>query len=482
MATEEKKLCELYDPDMPSAELDDLQLSPKDFKRGLFRFLVFSAIGIIVFFGSYQGTTIFSILYNGFLDIFGDYVYYLLLGVVTFNFCMHVYVKFIKKTPCNNAITSAYENDGYVKTVLFAVGVVFMFIWCMYVNMPSLGFERFQVIVGPSTGQSVFPPIVKGVAGILVVGAVFVPTLLNYGILELVGILLEPLMRPLFRIPGKSALDCSASFVGSASLGVIITNRLWRNNVYTDREMVCIMTGFSACSIGYVALVFNTAGVGEYFGILYLLNFLMVFAISFVTVRIPPLSRHPDVFYNGRVQTDADRHEGLRYTKDMIPRGVKRGIKRAALSRGIVADVKNSLRDSVGVMPQVLTMLSVVGLSAMILANYTPVFDWIGIVFRPLVALCQIPDVNYVAPTMFAGISEMFVPVLMIANKVGEMSVMSRAFICLVSNAQVIFFSETAIVMLATKSPVKASELVISFLERTIIAMPLAAIIVHILF
>ena len=76
----------------------------------------------------------------------------------------------------------------------------------------------------------------------------------------------------------------------------------------------------------------------------------------------------------------------------------------------------------------------------------------------------------------------MFVPVLMIANKVGEMSEMSRAFICLVSNAQVIFFSETAIVMLATKSPVKPLELVIAFLERTIIAMPIAAIMVHILF
>lgn len=480
MATQ--KLCEIYDPDMPSAELDGLQLSKEDYRMGLFRFILFSAIGITVFFGSYNGTTIFSLLYNGLLDLFGNYIYYILTLIITFNFCMHVYVKYFKKTPCTDVITQAYENDGKIKTVLFAVGVLFIFVWCMYVNVPSLGFDQYEILVGEATGQSVFPPIVKGVAGILIVGALFVPTLLNYGILELVGILLEPLMRPLFKIPGKSALDCSASFVGSASLGVIITNRLWKNNVYTDREMVCIMTGFSACSIGYVALVFNTAGVGEYFTILYLLNFLMVFAISAVTVRIPPLSKHPDVFYNGRVQTEAERHEGLHYSIDMIPKGINRGIKRAALARGIGADVRNCLMDSVGVMPQVLTMLSVVGLSAMIIANYTPVFDWIGYIFRPYVALLQIPDVAEVAPTMFAGISEMFVPVLMIAGKVGEMSIKSRAFVALVSNAQVIFFSETAIVMLATKSPVTVKELVIAFLQRTVLAMPLAAIIVHLLF
>ena len=53
-------------------------------------------------------------------------------------------------------------------------------------------------------------------------------------------------MRPLFKVPGKAALDASCdSFVSSSSLGVLITNRLWKNNVYTEKEMVAIMTGFS---------------------------------------------------------------------------------------------------------------------------------------------------------------------------------------------------------------------------------------------
>lgn len=480
--SEEKKLSEIYDPDMQSAELDTLKLSPKDFKKGLIRFIVFSVIGIAVFFGQINGTTIFSLLCNMLLDVFGDFIYWILLGIIGYNLAMHVYVRYIKKTPCESPFTSAYENDGIFKTILFSVGFIFMLVWCLYVNVPSLGFDKLQVIVGADTGGSVFGPIVRSVAGVLIVGSLFVPALLNYGILEFVGIFMEPLLRPVFKIPGKAALDCCTSFVGSASMGVIITNRLWKNNVYTNREMVCIMTGFSACSIGYVALVFNTAGLEHYFTTLYLLNFVLVFAISFFTVRIPPLSRHPDIYYDGRTQTEEERREGLKYSLSMFPRGVKRGIKRAAIARGPVKDVKNSLLDCVSIMAQVLTMLTTVGLGAMIIAYYTPLFDYIGYIFRPLVALCQIPDVELVAPTMFAGISEMFVPVLMIANKVGEMSEMSRAFICLVSNAQVIFFSETAIVMLATKSPVKPLELVIAFLERTIIAMPIAAIMVHILF
>ena len=104
----------------------------------------------------------------------------------------------------------------------------------MKVNIP--GFEGPEIIVGASTGESVMPSIVLGVLGIIIVGALFMPFLLNYGILEIIGAILEPLMRPLFKVPGKAALDAVASFVSSSSLGVLITNRLWRKNVYTEKE------------------------------------------------------------------------------------------------------------------------------------------------------------------------------------------------------------------------------------------------------
>ena len=55
----------------------------------------------------------------------------------------------------------------------------------------------------------------------------------------------------------------------------------------------------------------------------------------------------------------------------------------------------------------------------------------------------------------------------------------ARVFVCLVSMVQIIFFSETATVMLATKSPVKFWELLVCFLERTIIAIPMASIAMH---
>ena len=481
---ENKVKAQVYDSDMPSSELDSLILTSAERKKGIFRLIIFSAIGLFVFFGSvpYQGssTVVFSVVYNFFLNLFGNAIYWILTAIVALNFGMHVYFKYLKKGQSTAAFADAYRNDKIIHTVLYALGLVYLVVYAMHMTIPD--FNGPEIIVSDMTGGDVIPPVVKGVLGIILAGAVFMPFLLNYGALEIIGAILEPLMRPLFKVPGKAALDAVTSFVSSSSLGVLITNRLWKKNLYTEREMVTIMTCFSAVSIGFAYLVIETADLANQFVKLYAISFLMVFIIETIVVRIPPISRKSDVYYNGDVQTESQRKEGLKLNGKTVVTGVNRAVRRAAIAKGIGVDVKFSLKDSVVILPQVLTMLSAVGVSAMILAEYTPIFTWLGYLFQPILSLCQVPEVAAVSPSMPVGIAEMLLPVLVMNGQNVVLSEAARAFVVLVSMVQIIFFSETATVMMATKSPIKLWEIVVCFLERTIIAIPLASIAIHLFF
>lgn len=51
-----------------------------------------------------------------------------------------------------------------------------------------------------------------------------------------------------------------------------------------------------------------------------------------------------------------------------------------------------------------------------------------------------------------------------------------------VSMVQIIFFSETIVVMLSTRIPVNLKELIICFFERTLIAISISALFMHLLF
>lgn len=175
------------DPDMPSPELDKVTLTSAQKTKGLIQCIIFSIIGIFVFFGQVtvngESDTVFGIIYNGFLDLFGSAIYWVLALIIGANFLCHLYFKYVKKGSVKNAFAEVYANDSIVHTILYGLGTLYI---VMYAMVDSGLMENVEIITGAATGGSVIPPIVKGVLGIILVGAVFMPTLLNYGVLEIV--------------------------------------------------------------------------------------------------------------------------------------------------------------------------------------------------------------------------------------------------------------------------------------------------------
>ena len=469
-----------YDSDMMSAELDKIQLNKSQTIKGILRLVICSAIGIAAFFVSVphngKSEIIFSIIYNAFVNMFGNFAYWILTLIVAGNFVCHIYFKYVKKGTLESPFAKIYDNDTIIHTFLYALGFIYVVLYACHINIT--GFQGPEIIIGDSTGGSVIPPIVLGVFGIIIVGAIFMPFLLNYGILEIIGAILEPLMRPLFKVPEKAALDAVSSFVSSSSLGVLITNRLWKRNVYTEKEMVAIMTGFSAVSIGFAYMVINTAKLGDHFVKVYAISFVLVFIIEMITVRIPPISKKKDVYYSGHVQTEAERKNDTKFSFSLLPLGINRAVKRAYIAKNVSVEVKNSLKDSLLVLPQVLTMLSAIGVSGLILAEYTPVFKWLGYIFQPLLVLFRIPDVSAIAPSIPVGIAEMFLPTLLVTSA----PIITKFTIAVTSVSAVLFFSASIPSLLSTDIPIKMRTILLIWVERTIISLIVAAGIAHLFF
>lgn len=90
---------------------------------------------------------------------------------------------------------------------------------------------------------------------IVPIGGAFLTFLINYGLLETVGTIMGPVMRVLWRLPGRAAIDAVASFVGSFSIAMLLTNRLLKEGKYTVREAAIIITGFSTVSVTFMVIV-----------------------------------------------------------------------------------------------------------------------------------------------------------------------------------------------------------------------------------
>lgn len=462
--------------------LDSYSIDGKAKRVGLIKSFIYTLVAIFVFFIpiTVNGKTDvpFGFIYNFFIDALGNFGLWLITLIVLGTGVLSIYGKLFSKK--GSKLNNYFKEDSFLHPILYIVGGIFILTYTLDKTIP--GFTGPEWIVGSKTGGTVIPSIVMGVAWIIPVGCFFMPFLLNYGAIDFLGSILEPLMRPIFKVPGRAAINAIASFVSSSSVGVLITSKLYNEKVYTDKEAVLIATGFSAVSVGFAYMVIQTAGLSEHFLKVYFISLFITLFISAIMARIPPLSRKKDCYKDGRIQTEEDIEIGKNKNGNIFKTGIDRAAKKALTANNIFSEIKISLIDGYSVFPKVISLLTAVGTLGLIVANYTPFFDWLGALFVPLLEIFRVPNAVEIAPSLPVGIAEMFLPVLLIADKVPFLDIQARYFVTTISIVQIIFFAETIVVMVESKLPVKVSELVICFLERTLIAIPITALFMHILF
>lgn len=461
-------------------QLDSFDLKPNDNKKGIAKSLIFTVIAIFIFFIpiTINGKTdiTFGIIYNGLMNITGNYGLWFVTLITIATALLSIYGKYFAKS---GKIYNYYHGDSIIHPLIYSIGAAFAL---LYTLDATTSFNGPEIVVGSSTGGTVIPSIAVAVFWIILVSSFCMPFLINYGFIDLIGTLMEPLMRPVFKLPGRAAINALVSFLSSSSVGVLITNKLYRRGVYTEKEAVLVATGFSAVSVGFAYMVIKTAGLQDHFALVYLVSALMTLIVSGIVGRIPPFSKKRDVYPNGKVQTKEDIDNTKSSSNSIFKTGGNRAVKKAFLAPPLAGEIKSSLKDSVEVIPKVVTSLCAIGTGALILAENTPIFNFLGKLFVPLLNLLRVPNATDIAASFPVGIAEMFLPVLLIAEKVPMLHPQARFLVVSVSISQIIFFAETIVVMMSAKLPIKLWELVVVFIERTILAIIIGSIFMHILF
>src|SRR5699024_10886558 len=74
------------------------------------------------------------------------------------------------------------------------------------------------------TGGLILYDLIKGLFAIFLFAGFLLPFLTDFGLLEFIGAILTPVMRPIFGFPGRASIDCIASWVGDGTIVVALTN------------------------------------------------------------------------------------------------------------------------------------------------------------------------------------------------------------------------------------------------------------------
>ena len=317
-----------------------------------------------------------------------------------------------------------------------------------------------------------FEKLAVPVGLIIPVGALFLAFLTGFGLLEAVGRLMEPIMQPVWKTPGRSAIDAVASFAGSYSVGLILTRQVYQAGRYSAREAAVIATGFSTVSVTFMVIVAKTLALTESWNAWFWSTLLVTFAVSAITVRLPPLSGMD----NRRARPDPDdgeTHSGAGFS--LFRLAWKEGVEVAGSARPLFPLIWESVVDGLRMATRVVPSILAIGTLGLLLAKYTPVFDVLGYLLYPFAWLSQLDSPMQVSSALASGLAEMFLP----AIQSTDLAAGARFTVGVVSVSSILFFSASIPCVLATEIPVSIWQMVVIWFQRTALSIPLAAGLAH---
>lgn len=437
--------------------------------KNLLKFILGSAFGVLMFLVPIpQGdsfTTLLDYLKGFTKTLFGSSLPYVLLTIVVVAAVLSVYDYFCKPDWIRK---NHYLSKAFSTTPFYLVSKVIGAVVCC---MVVLGFGP-EFITSIDTGATM-TDLCCTLICIVISFSFMLPFLTDCGIMEFLGVIARPVVKPLFGVPGRASVDLIASWFGASNAAVILTREQYMKGFYTKKEAAYIMTNFSLVSIPFCLLIADTVGIANLFPSFYLCICIVGIILAVIIRRLPPICKLADTYQeNVGKQIEEDVPEDVK----MLPYAVEISCRRAENFTAKTV-ISGGMEVVMGMFFDLIPIVLAWGTAALIIATYTPVFDIISYPMGMYLNLLGVEEAFVVAPATLVGFTDMFIPALLIT---GIESVKTKFIIGVLSLVQIIYLTEVGAIAIKSEVPLNLWKLLILFLERTIIAIPMIVLFANI--
>lgn len=421
------------------------------------KFIVYNFIGIFIFFIPIK-------LYDT-ITIPIDHIIIYINNHYLNSICIYTLV-FITSGVFYPFITKSWNKNIFNKIISF-FNFFSIFVCILFVaNLDSFYFISKDML------SIIFNKIAIPISIAIPIGSIFLTFLIDYGLLDFIGILMQPIMKPLFKVPGKSAINALASFFSNCSIGVLITDTIFKDSKYSIKEASIIVTGFSTVSISSMIIIAKTLDIMSMWNAYFIITLIVTCSVTSITARIPPLSRKSHSYISSSFVIETKIYKN--FIQNAWIEAIKSIHTPVNVCDSLYKNLKNGLIVTITVLPSIVS----IGTTGLILSKYTCFIDLLAYIFYPILKILQLPEPMLTAKSASLGIIDLFLPSFLVTNS----SFLTRFIIGVVSVSSVLSFCSCIPCILSTKIPLSVWELFLIWIERVvfsfIIVTPIVTLII----
>lgn len=403
--------------------------------KGKFRFIFYSIIGVLLFFIPFNGKIVIEHITGLLIPLLNHRINIILLLFM--------------------GILSVIQKQD--NKVIFGLNIMGL------LSVIAMNFTPFAELIPNSV------PLAKATITVSVV-TIFLPFILDYGLIETVGNLASAFMKKVFKIPGSTAVICASATMGSNLVGIIGAERLYNTNRITKKESAIITTGFATLSIGFMVTTYTLFKLPCSFFFFFLSSLFVAWLITFITARIPPLSLIKE-----------DREIIIEPEPKFNPKfAIESGIAVAEKANPLYKAIFESFKRLFRVIPSMISSALFLCVCLYYVNTYTPILEWIGMIFYPIMRLLNFSNIDVISRSIGMSLIEIM-NILAYASPL-ELTNGTKYILAALPITVIIYFGAYLICMFKTDVRVKFHILLSLWVVRMLLSLIFLGIISLIFF
>lgn len=419
---------------------------------GKAKFYIFTALGLFVFIvrPPHSDDNILLMIVHAVQDIFKSYYSHITFAFMLSVCILTIYVKFFK--PKHLGKYQFIRKNFNVKAlqILFRFSALFFVLSYKFLDFKGL------LILNASSAEII--EMTGSIIIFITIANFFLPLLSEYGLAEFLEVMLDKVIKPVFKVPGNAMVNLVTSFFVGSSMSMYLTGIQYEKGIYSKQEAMRIMTTLAVPSLSTGLLYWSVIGDSAYFFKFYGLSVLVFFTMAFIMVRMPPFTNMDS---NKDVKSEINHLSG-----NKLHQAIQKASEKAFKTR---YSVKNSLNSVANILLSFVPFLITLGTLSVLLIEYTNVFEIMSYPYGLYLKLFGFGQPFLLAQTLILYTIDLIMPAVILRNIVSSNTQIIMAAITL---NQLLYIAPMLIIMsfqgLTTKK-----DFFIILLERIIMSVPI---------
>lgn len=331
----------------------------------------------------------------------------------------------------------------------------------------SLFYSKYSIVLLDDNIAFILEEMILNLITALPLSAVFLPFILDFGLLEIVEGFTNKFMKKLFNLSGKTILNILMYLFNNCFCGYFMTELLYEKGKIRQKEACIIILNFSIASISVSTYIAEELKINKVN--FFILSVFILFLTNLILCRIYPINKKKKSYY---IKTS---YKETNFKNDKLKSSIKKYLQNKEdinIFKSMFGNLEKSIHILITVIPN---LVLVMYLGNIIINNMDAVYNF-KVVFLRILEFLNFNNINEMAIFFINGLFNDVVAIDTLNTNIDYTSRLLIGVICILKCTSI---TTNILYVGNSEIPVNKVDFLVSYIQRIVVILLISSMIFY---